>query len=240
MRLMQQRHLTRRVSAGLLSRAEAVYRAESQGTREWCSRPIAERSRLANRPVPSRVAGSVLALIVVFVLSSCGGSDEPEPVPTAAASPTAPTPTPSPSPSPTETLSDEQVAAERALDRFLQVEATLYADPDARIEALDAVSYGLARRTAEEFVQGYRDRGFVLSGPTTAMSREVTKTQLRADPPTLVIEECRDTSKVKVSKDGAPAAGVRTTDREKTTYGVSYWQRKWQVSFIRPSGPNAC
>lgn len=185
---------------------------------------------------------TVLASLVLAstVLTGCGGSDEPETIPTPTSTPTTEDTTASPSPSPTETMSAERAGAERALDRFLQVEAQLYADPDADVAALDSVSYGLARQTSGDFVRQYRERGFVITGPTEVISREVTKNDLKEDPPTLVIEECRDTSQVEITQNGEPAEDVTTTDREKTTYGVSYWEEKWQVSFIEPSGPDAC
>lgn len=179
--------------------------------------------------------------LAVVALSGCG-SDEPEAIPTPASTPTTEraTTSPSQSPSATETMSAERAAAERALDRFLQVEAELYANPNADVSALDDVSYGLARETAGDFVRQYRERGFVITGPTLVISREVAKNDLRRNPPTLVIEECRDTSQVEITQNGSPAKGVTTTDREKTTYGVSFWQNKWQASFIEPSGPDAC
>lgn len=196
--------------------------------------------RCANRPpgsIGKRLARGALLLVAMLTLISCGGSDEPEPIPAVAVSPT--TRTPTPTPSPTATISDEQAAAERALDRFLQVEATLYADPKASPAALDNVAYGLALAQAKDYLGQSRERRLVKTGPTPVVSREVVKRALSEKPPTLVIAQCTDASQVVITENGEPFEG-RTTDRTLTTYGVSKWQNKWQVSFIQLGGPDAC
>lgn len=187
----------------------------------------------------------VLALCVALTLvGGCGGNEaEPEAIPSAPeTSASAPTPTPatpSASADPATGQSPQRRAAEAALDRYLQVEARLYADPDLDVAALDDVSYGLARTQAESYLRQARQQQITESGPTRVISRTVVERKLRSDPPTFVIEQCMDGSQVEVMQGGEPYEGTRT-DRNLTTYGVSLWQQKWQVSFIELRGPNQC
>lgn len=198
--------------------------------------------RFRTRACPAAVVFAVS--VVLTLLSGCGNDDaEPEAIPTVpetSSSAPGPTPTsPSASSTPGTVLSPQRRAAEAALDRYLQVEARLYADPDLDVAALDDVSYGLARSQAEGVVGQLRERGVVQTGPSEVMSREVTERQLGADPPTLVFEQCTDLTRLQITENGKPFEG-RTTERNLTTYGVSFWQEKWQVSFIELNGPDQC
>ena len=186
-----------------------------------------------------RTSTTLAALIIATTAFAGCGSDEPEAIPTPTSTPTTEDTTASPSPSPTETVSAEQQAAEEALDRFLQVETQLYADPNANLAALDDVSYGLGRSRTEAYLRQVREQGIVESGPTEIVSREVKSNELEEDPPTLVIEQCLDVSQVEVTQNGEPFEGT-STERNLTTYWVSYWEDKWQVSAVELSGPDQC
>lgn len=186
-----------------------------------------------------RTLNLIAALIIATTALAGCGSDEPEAIPTPTRTPTTEATTATPSPSPTETRSAEQVAAERALDRFLQVETQLQADIDANLAALDEVSYGLARSRAEAYLRQARERGIEQSGQTEIVSREVTSNELEEDPPTLIFEQCTDVSQLEITENGEPFEGT-STDRNLTSYWVSYWEDKWQVSAIELSGPDQC
>jgi hypothetical protein len=171
-----------------------------------------------------RIAGCVLTLSLLGLVSC----SEPDPQPGTPVSPVASSPTPSRTASPTPSAHEQNLReAERAVSRFWSVIDRLSADPDSDLTELTTVSRGsVAAQWARNINQDRYDRvrstgNVVVRNATAKLSKQRNVFDVTA---------CIDVSKVNVTDmDGKSVVPADRPDQVAYDYVVEMDRQKWYV-----------
>lgn len=187
---------------------------------------------------PTRPLTRVLATTATagLLLTGCTPTAQPT------ASPTATTrPSPSASPSPTSTLTaTQQKALGQATEAVRAYEQAFYdilADPTPRLNDINNVAaqpqLSIDLNNLEQILA---EGGFTIesTGPTTAVSADPVKFDLKGDPPTVVLEVCVDQIAATGTQDGESWTGPREVARYRVVKTSYLPAPGWAVAQVLP------
>jgi hypothetical protein len=171
-----------------------------------------------------RIAGCVLTLSLLGLVSC----SEPDPQPGTPVSPVASSPTPSTTASPTPSAHEQNLReAERAVSRFWSVIDRLSADPDSDLTQLTTVSRGSVAAQWSRNINQYRFDRVKAEGRVDV--REVVAKQSKKDN-LYKVTACIDASNVNlVDKNGKSVVPPEGPRRVSYDYTVEQDQQKWYV-----------